>query len=106
MNCKQGDLALVIRGPDTGKVVSVVLAVSPQEYIPTSLGIFGISLRALPENLPAWHVDREMAVRVFGIDTPATARVAWDSCLLPIRPPPAAADTDTAEREVTEGCGA
>ena len=101
MNCKQGDLALVIRGPDTGKVVSVVLAVSPHELIPTSLGI---SLRILPENLPVWHVDREMAVRVFGIDTPATARVAWDSCLLPIRPPPAASDTDTEEREVTEGC--
>ena len=102
MNCKQGDLALVIRGVNAGKVVRVISAVSPHELIPTSLGI---SLRILPENLPVWHVDREMEVGVLSpseIEIPATSRVAWDSYLLPLRPP-AADETDTAEREVTEG---
>ena len=99
MNCKQGDLALVIRGPDTGKVVRVILAVSPHDHILTSLGI---SFRIPPETLPAWHVDRELEVRIIEIDRSTKARVAWDSYLLPLRPP-AADETDTAERGVTEG---
>ena len=53
---------------------------------------------------PAWLTDRVLDPAV-SHGWGRLCRVIRDSALMPLRPP-AADETDTAEREVTEGCGA
>lgn len=100
MNCKPGDIALVVRGPDSGKVVTVLAAFEPGDPIETSIG----SGRLLnPHNLPLWHVDRDMTI-AFRI-VPITAKVCADANLLPLRPP-ASDESDTQDQDLPAECGA
>ena len=97
MNCKPGDLALVI-GPanpiSIGKVVTCV------EFWPSGT-IVDIPGGIYMTEEPAWLTDRVLDPAVWA----PLCRVMRDSALMPLRPP-ADDETDTAERGVTEGCGA
>lgn len=96
MNCREGDLALVIRGPDVGKTVTVLAAVKRRELIVTSLGE---AAPISPFCLPAWHVDRDLSAWSLNSGQ-FTVRVAADEALMPIRPE-ADPEEIPAEREVT-----
>lgn len=84
MNCREGDLALIIRGRDAGKMVTCLRLVRAGELVPTSRCPAPVNDRSLP----AWHVDRELTVRLLhnGSMVNCTTRVAFDKDLRPIRP--------------------
>ena len=101
MNCKQGDLALVI-GPAgrscVGKVVRCV------EFLPVGTRFIVPSGQVRYTSMPGWLTDTVVVKNpVDGLDI--YNRGVSDRFLMPLRPP-ADDETDTAEREVTEGCGA
>lgn len=78
MNCQQGDLALVIAGPDTGKAVTCLEALPPgweRDDLPPG------THQSIHESVgPLWRVDRHMN---WG---DASLRVAPDWALMPITP--------------------
>ena len=103
MNCQQGDLALVIGPPGEAGVGKVVKCLK--------LILTGTPTHSLDR---IWHST--LFTDTWVTDTliyPPPEFTNWgevnymvaDRYLLPLRPP-ASADTDTAEREVTEGYGA
>lgn len=100
MNCQQGDLALVI-GPanpiSIGKVVTCVEFWPSGTIVDTPGGIY------MTEE-PAWLTDRVLDPAV-SHGWGRLCRVIRDSALMPLRPP-ASDETDTAERDVTEGLDA
>ncbi len=101
MNCKQGDLALVI-GPAgrscVGKVVCCV------ELFPVGTKFILPSGEVRYAYEPVWLTDTVMVKNpVDGLDL--YNRGIADRYLLPL-PPPASDETDTAEREMTAECGA
>ena len=101
MNCKQGDLALII-GPAgrscVGKVVRCV------ELLPVDTRFIIPSGQVRYTSKPGWLTDTVVVENpVDGLDL--HNRGVSDRFLMPLRPP-AADETDTAERGVTEWCGA
>ena len=101
MNCKPGDLALII-GPAgrscVGKVVRCV------ELLPVDTRFIIPSGQVRYTSKPGWLTDTVVVENpVDGLDL--HNRGVSDRFLMPLRPP-AADETDTAERGVTEGCGA
>ncbi len=98
MNCKQGDLALII-GPAgrscVGKVVRCV------ELLPVDTRFIIPSGQVRYTSKPGWLTDTVVVENpVDGLDL--HNRGVSDRFLMPLRPP-AADETDTAERGVTEG---
>ena len=100
MNCKQGDLALVI-GPDgepgVGKVVRCL------KFVPRGTLASSVDKqwhRTTAED--GWLTDTLLYPPPQFANWGEINYVSADRYLLPLRPP-AAADTDTAERGVTEG---
>lgn len=92
MNCKQGDLALVIAGWDAGKTVTCLEAL-PAGWVRDDLPR-GYRQPILAELGPLWRVDRliewdasdESHIRKRGVST--AIHVIPDSALMPIRPEP------------------
>ena len=101
MNCKQGDLAMII-GPDgrscVGKVVRCV------ELFPVGTRFIVPSGQVRYTSMLGWLTDTVVAENpVDGLDI--YNRGIADRFLMPLRPP-VSDETDTAERDVTEGYGA
>ena len=101
MNCKQGDLALII-GPAgrscVGKVVRCV------ELFPVDTRFIIPSGQVRYAYEPVWLTDTVVVKNpVDGLDL--YNRGIADRFLMPLRPP-VSDETDTAERDVTEGYGA
>lgn len=103
MNCKPGDLALVIGldgDPGIGKVVRCL------KFVPRGTLASAADKqwhRTTAED--GWLTDTLLYPPPEFENWGEINYVAADRCLLPLRPP-AADETDTAERGVTEGCGA
>jgi len=80
LRCQPGDLALVLRSPDWGKLVTCIELIGEDERI-----TFGIG----DGNGPVWRVDRECMWADWGrggLEIPLP--YAPDSALMPIRPEP------------------
>ena len=79
MNCKQGDLALVIRGRDAGKMLTCL------ELMTGGANIGGYFMRG-----DIWRVDRPISWFVYGLDVAEREEFVpycCDALLMPIRPP-------------------
>ena len=100
MNCKTGDIALVVRGPDSGKVVTVLAPLRMLEIVETS---FGPAYVNDARSLPAWRVDRHLTVFAMGDRRRAAAKVCADANLLPLRPP-ASDESDTQDQDLPAEC--
>ena len=96
MNCRPGDLALVIRGRSRGAVVTVESLVRSGEIVTTSGG----SAMLIGTSLPGWHVDRELLWGIQPFGEPVSAKIAPDSALQPLRPLPGEPMTDITEQPI------
>ncbi|MGH2613172.1 MAG: hypothetical protein ACRDFB_09035 [Rhabdochlamydiaceae bacterium] len=81
MNCKMGDLALVIGGhsDNIGKMVTCIEVINKSE---------GIELGS--KHGPWWRVDRNLLSMIYRNDVPqyySFDTVVPDKCLMPITPP-------------------
>lgn len=88
LRCQPGDLALVLRSPDWGKLVTCIELIGEDERI-----TFGIG----DGNGPVWRVDRECMWADWGrggLEIPLP--YAPDSALMPIRPEPDPLDEEPA----------
>jgi len=88
LRCRPGDLALVLRSPDWGKLVTCIELIGEDERI-----TFGIG----DGNGPVWRVDRECMWadwRRGGLEIPLP--YAPDSALMPIRLEPDPLDEEPA----------
>ena len=77
MNCKQGDLAIFVKGKkNSGRIVKCL------KFIPED----GFCSNGFPASRDGWEVDIDIAQKdsVTGIKMPS-ARYAPDDCLRPIR---------------------
>jgi len=89
MNCKSGDLALVVKGMNVGKMVQCIRLFEGDTY----RGVTGFE-----RSNPFWLLDREVVWKntitgeLFNVD------MLPDSSLLPIRPP----DDDVKSNEKDE----
>lgn len=82
MNCKPGDLAVVIKGPrSAGRIVKVLRAYRRDEIVHSKCG----NLRAIVDLQigPAWHIEGHVFVMVGG--KVYEIQVGYDSCLKPLR---------------------
>lgn len=99
MNCKQGDLALVI-GPAAraciGKVVTCV------EFLPIGTAMDCPLGEAISQE-PAWLTDRILVATSH--DYGLYNRTIRDRALMPLRPP-ASDETDIADQDLPAECGA
>jgi hypothetical protein len=80
LRCRPGDLALVLRSPDWGKLVTCIELIGEDERI-----TFGIG----DDNGPVWRIDRKCMWADWGrggLEIPLP--YAPDSALMPIRPEP------------------
>jgi hypothetical protein len=74
LNCKQGDLALVLGGRNVGKVVTCLeLLAAGAEYVDESAG-------------PLWRVDRPLEYLNEALGMTANKYLAPDRLLMPIEP--------------------
>ena len=83
MNCKPGDLALVIGGPrSAGRVVKVLRAYKDGEVITSKCGrqsmLIGVS------HGPAWHLEGYVFVKLEGSPI-CEAPISYDKYLRPLR---------------------
>jgi hypothetical protein len=87
MNCKPGDLALVVKGfpENLGKMVQCVRIITDStELIPTSIGALSVQMRA---NTPIWLLDRRLrCMTTKGVAN--LCAICADAYLMPIRPEP------------------
>jgi len=80
LRCRPGDLALVLRSPDWGKLVTCIELIGKDERI-----TFGIG----DDNGPVWRIDRKCMWADWGrggLEIPLP--YAPDAALMPIRPEP------------------
>jgi hypothetical protein len=90
MRCRVGDLALVIRDTDAGKVVTCVALADESERSKLGMG---------DHNGPVWRIDRDCMWADHsrgGLEIPLP--YCPDSALMPIRPEP-----DEEHEETTRG---
>lgn len=103
MNCKQGDLALVIgpaKCPSVGKVVKCL------RFIPANTPITSADqLIKAVVNEDAWYTDTLLYPTPPFRDWGYVNYCAANRYLLPLRPP-AADETDTADQNLPAECGA
>ena len=91
MNCKPGDLAVVIAGEPRGTVVTCLRLLSEDATVTEN----GEKFPRLRPTEPAWALDREL-----DWGTPPLCAAAYDCNLMPIRPLPDEEVTDITERPV------
>ncbi len=80
LRCRPGDLALVLRSPDWGKLVTCIELIGEDERITFRIG---------DGNGPVWRIDRTCMWADWsrsGLEVPLP--YAPDSALMPIRPEP------------------
>ena len=77
LRCRPGDLALVLRSTDAGKLVTCLALITEQER--ATIGI-------ADHNGPVWRIDRECVWNDW--DEGVMLPYCPDSALLPIRPEP------------------
>jgi hypothetical protein len=77
LRCRSGDLALVLRSTDAGKLVTCLALITEQER--ATVGI-------ADHNGPVWRIDRECVWNDW--DEGVMLPYCPDSALLPIRPEP------------------
>jgi hypothetical protein len=77
LRCRSGDLALVLRSTDAGKLVTCLALITEQER--ATIGI-------ADHNGPVWRIDRECVWNDW--DEGVMLPYCPDSALLPIRPEP------------------
>jgi len=80
LRCQPGDLALVLRSPDWGKLVTCIELIGEDERITFRIG---------DNNGPVWRIDRECMWADWdrgGLENPLP--YAPDAALMPIRPGP------------------
>lgn len=95
MNCRQGDLALVLHGgANSGKIVTC-LRMLPAGYITDIRMSDGRRVQMDPRLGPLWEVDRMLLFGTLFSSETGTINIAADKCLMPIRPEP---DEETEER--------
>jgi hypothetical protein len=90
LNCRQGDIAIVVRGPDTGKVVTCVRFIPSGTRIDTlSAGSHNIAKPTAAAD--GWEVDANMSMFVLFEDGTADKLPSWlgrhapDHILRPLR---------------------
>jgi len=81
MNCKPGDLALIIKGCNTGKAVTCVRLAGPQLSTPNGPRMTMFGMR------PIWEIDKSV-VWASKHDGDVLLPYMPDECLMPIRPEP------------------
>jgi hypothetical protein len=79
--CRPGDLALVLRSSDAGKIVTCIALLTNEERA---------ELEIADSNGPVWRIDRECVWNDW--DEGVMLPYAPDSALLPIRPEPGESD--------------
>lgn len=72
MNCKKGDMALVISGPNAGEAVTCIALESPP------------GMRLVDSRMAVWRVDRNLIWRRLGDDSEVVRPYAPDHALRPI----------------------
>jgi hypothetical protein len=80
LRCRPGDLALVLRSPDWGKIVTCIELIGEDERITFRIG---------DGKGPVWRIDRECMWADWshgGLEVPLP--FAPDAALMPIRPEP------------------
>ena len=90
MNCKAGDLALVVKGRNRGKVVTCLRLLK---------GGTELEHGVIRDDEAVWELDRELSWP----EGPAAA--ICDHGLMPIRPP-ASDESDTADQDLPAECAA
>lgn len=97
MNCKPGDLAIVVRAHQTpkmlGRIITVVRLVVPGERFKTDRG----HMRWTGHSAKAWVVKSDRPMPWYGDDGSlhfAMERVFYDECLRPINPGDLVEDED------------
>ena len=96
MNCKRGDLALVIAGPSTGLAVTCLEALPAgwwRDDLPAKLRMRGARQQIEPAVGPLWRVERLIewgwaTPEGQKLGLPGSVCVVPDYALLPIRPEP------------------
>ena len=90
MNCKPGDLALVVKGRNRGKVVTCVRLLN---------GGTQLEHGVIRDDEAVWELDRVLSW------PEGAAAAICDHALMPIRPP-ASDESDTADQDLPAECGA
>lgn len=85
--CKPGDLALVIRGKQTGKTVSVLRAADKDEVLEAIRKVLGVRFADVANQGQLWAIDLPITWSGMGTNL-AVCMVAFapDDNLLPINP--------------------
>jgi hypothetical protein len=102
VNCKPGDLALIIGGlkENVGKMVRCIRLIEHGEIVQTRAGKHRINDTAHP----TWAVDRlirNMLTKDNVLVGYTEAPVAFDRYLMPIRPPPDGEPSEESEKRET-----
>ena len=90
MNCKPGDLALVVKGINRGKLVTCLRILNGGTELEHGI---------VRKDKAVWEIDRALSW------PEGLAAAVCDEAIMPIRPP-ASDESDTADQDLPAECGA